>query len=590
METDLYNYQCKNISTYLSYYSSVNKRAENYYFFIKDYKKYTSTYLNSIQSLLNSFTPSFNKSKDNITIRISDDDITLIDENKLDLSPLDKITSKIYKEFQEQIKALNFFLKNIELTLDNYKEILNQTKLDVENLKNKYIPLKNKFIETISSIKNENEILIKDISNIEDELIKYYFFTKKLKNSNINYNKEENEENLQTKIQEIKEREDDFMKKENNKLNIFNDFNKDIESYNNQIKSNTFFLIKIFKLSISSFSKYFLDFFNLDKEKKITTLKIQKDNKKHDFKEFELCINKNLKLINDNTINTSLIQTKKKYYIPKILKTETNNVVNYILDLFQKGEFNINIDDIYINQNDTLYIMEQLSVFKLLDKDIYNIEKEKNKIIIIEMVKNIFILKEDEKYLEEESIKLFKFIETDGEYRTQFLLVLGNERSNTNIELTNKLFDIFSKIFSFLADIILKEKDYYTEDNLLILSQTFYKLDNGNKIYLCDTFKKHKLFADEENWIEYIKLKISIDVKNKFSTDSSLPDKKELNQKSFDKSINEIIFTQIISANQSMKNLELDDDKIVNIINDLFKYFTKLTPDVKNQIMKFIKG
>ena len=599
METDLYHYQCKNILTYFSYYSSIRQRAENYYFFIKQYKKYTSEYLNTITLLLNSFTPSFSKNKNNKTntnhnIQINIKENELINESELDLSPLDKITSIIYKEFQEQINSLKFFLKNIDISLDNFNGVINQTQLEVEKQKNKYINSGTKFIELITNIKKENEDIIKDLSFLEDKIIKYYFMNVKLaKNNKYNYLKSENDDEINKEINVLKEKENAFMEKENNKLANFINFNNEMENYCGQVKNNIFLLIKIFKLSITSFSKYFLNYFNLQSEKNtINKINIQKENKKEEFNQYELSINKNLKSINHNTIKSSLVQTKIKLYTPKILRTDNNNIVEEIFEALKKEIINLDILDVDLNMQDVLYIMEKIYGFNLLDKKNYDIEKEKQKLIITDLVEKMFSMKkEDENYdkiMEEKANKLYKYIEIDTEYRTHFLIVLGNQRSNTNIELSTKLFDIFSKMFSFISDVILKEKDYETENNLLILSQTFYKLDKEAKIYLYVAIKNHQLFQSEENWIEFIKYQISSDSNSKILYNEQIEEKKELNHKNIKKLNNQIIYSQIISANQSMKNLELDNNKINNIINTLIQFYTILTPETKEEIIKFI--
>jgi len=599
METDLYHYQCKNILTYFSYYSSIKQRAENYYFFIKQYKKYTSEYLNTITLLLNSFTPSFSKNKNNKTntnhnIQINIKENELINESELDLSPLDKITSIIYKEFQEQINSLKFFLKNIDISLDNFNGVINETQLEVEKQKNKYINSGTKFIESITNIKKENEDIIKDLSFLEDKIIKYYFMNVKFtKNNKYNYLKSENDDEINKEINILKEKENAFMEKENNKLANFINFNNEMENYCGQVKNNIFLLIKIFKLSITSFSKYFLNYFNLQPEKNsLNKINIQKENKKEEFNQYELSINKNLKSINHNTIKSSLVQTKIKLYTPKILRTDNNNIVEEIFETLKKEIINLDILDVDLNMKDVLYIMEKIYGFNLLDKKNYDIEKEKQKLIITDLVEKMFSMKkEDENYdkiMEEEANKLNKYIEINTDYRTHFLIVLGNQRSNTNIELSTKLFDIFSKMFSFISDVILKEKDYETENNLLILSQTFYKLDKETKIYLYIAIKNHQLFQSEENWIEFIKYQISSDSNSKILYNEQIEEKKELNQKNIKKLNNQIIYSQIISANQSMKNLELDNNKINNIINSLIQFYTILTPETKEEIIKFI--
>ena len=263
---------------------------------------------------------------------------------------------------------------------------------------------------------------------------------------------------------------------------------------------------------------------------------------------------------------------------------------NEICNKFNKEGFDINLNDIIISSNDVLYIMEKLVNFSLVDKEGYDIEKEKNKIIIRDIVKNLFKIdnKNNEKMIEDESQKLFKYLEIDKDYRSHFLFVLGNHRVNSNVQLSHKLFDNLKKMFSYVSDMILKDKDYNTENNLIILSQTFFKLDNNEKIYISDLIKEHFIFQSEDFWKEYIKFQISLDAKNKIFGHSEIGEKSEINQKTLDRKYNEIIFSQIISANQSMKNYGIDQSKINNIINSLFIIYPKINPQTKTQILNFI--
>ena len=231
MEIDIYSYQCKNVLTYLSYFNKISKRAENYYFYIHKYKEFTTEYLIKINSLLNSFTPSFDKANslknnnlaNNEEIYNKGEDKLKIELN-IDLSPLEKITSGIYKDLQEQIKSINFFLKNIEFSLDNFKFIINKTKLDIEKQKMKYINLKNNFLGIINFYNKENEDLLKEFSYLEERIIKHYIFTKKITKYKNQYSKIDTEDNINKKIVEIKDKENTFLQKDKNRLKKFNRF------------------------------------------------------------------------------------------------------------------------------------------------------------------------------------------------------------------------------------------------------------------------------------------------------------------------------------------------------------------------------
>ena len=596
MEIDIYSYQCKNVLTYLSYFNKISKRAENYYFYIHKYKEFTTEYLIKINSLLNSFTPSFDKANslknnnlaNNEEIYNKGEDKLKIELN-IDLSPLEKITSGIYKDLQEQIKSINFFLKNIEFSLDNFKFIINKTKLDIEKQKMKYINLKNNFLGIINFYNKENEDLLKEFSYLEERIIKHYIFTKKITKYKNQYSKIDTEDNINKKIVEIKDKENTFLQKDKNRLKNLIDFNKEIEDYKSKIKNSIFLLIKIFNLSISTFSKYFRNLLSLNEEKKpVNKINEKKEIKNDEFNEYELIINKYLKKISNDTIQASLIQTKPKKYSTKILK----NMPQEIYYILEKGGYNITLSDIQINSDDVINIMKNFKDFNLIIRDENDTEKEKNKIIIEEIIDKMFINKNTnkEKPLEDEANKLFKYLESNKDYRIHFFATLGNKRDSKNNTLTIQLFNVITKIFSFLADIILKEKDYESECNLLILAQTFYKLEKDNKkIFICDSIKDKALFKNEEIWIEYIKYQVSSDYQKKYLIIKSNKNNEQPDQKVIDKRNIEIIFSQILSTNQSMKNFGVDKNKILNIVKFLLGYYKSLDPETREQIMTFIQ-
>lgn len=596
MEIDIYSYQCKNVLTYLSYFNKISKRAENYYFYIHKYKEFTTEYLIKINSLLNSFTPSFDKANslknnnlaNNEEIYNKGEDKLKIELN-IDLSPLEKITSGIYKDLQEQIKSINFFLKNIEFSLDNFKFIINKTKLDIEKQKMKYINLKNNFLGIINFYNKENEDLLKEFSYLEERIIKHYIFTKKITKYKNQYSKIDTEDNINKKIVEIKDKENTFLQKDKNRLKNLIDFNKEIEDYKSKIKNSIFLLIKIFNLSISTFSKYFRNLLSLNEEKKpVNKINEKKEIKNDEFNEYELIINKYLKKITNDTIQASLIQTKPKKYSTKILK----NMPQEIYYILEKGGYNITLSDIQINSDDVINIMKNFKDFNLIIRDENDTEKEKNKIIIEEIIDKMFINKNTnkEKLLEDEANKLFKYLESNKDYRIHFFATLGNKRDSKNNTLTIQLFNVITKIFSFLADIILKEKDYESECNLLILAQTFYKLEKDNKkIFICDSIKDKALFKNEEIWIEYIKYQVSSDYQKKYLIIKSNKNNEQPDQKVIDKRNIEIIFSQILSTNQSMKNFGVDKNKILNIVKFLLGYYKSLDPETREQIMTFIQ-
>ena len=584
METDLFNNQNKNILTYLSYFNAISEKAENYYLFIQSYKKYTSEYFDKISNLFKKYSSLFNIN--NATNNINNN------STNPDTSPLDKLTKDLYQDFKEQLNVFNFFLKNIDLSLDNFRGIMNQTKLDVENQKIIYVNFRNKFIESISSYKKDNQDLINGFSNIEKKILKYYFLTKKVKfdsnsnnnknnknKNNKNINKDKIEEEINKEIKILKNKEDTFLQKDSIKLKTFVDFNNNIEEYKANFKNSIFLLIKIFKLSIDSFSKYFKNLFNYQ-DKNASNKEEKKTNKKELFIEYESIINKNLIKINHDTIKSSMAQTKPKNYSIKILENKKNNIIKEICDSLQKEGYEID-SNISLDQKDISYVTNKLNNFSLLNKDNYFSKKDEEKKLISDLIEKMFSKGGDnQKSLEEESQKLSKYFEENKNYCKYFLSILENKKNNSNVALSSELFDIFTKMFSLISDMIIKEKDFDLQNSLLILSQAFYKLEEDKKIFIFNTIKSHELFQKEENWLNYIKYEIEekINDKNKSQNESNKDD--------INKIKNEIILSQIANLIPIMKNFDLDNQKLVNIINSIIDFYTILTPDTKEQLMK----
>ena len=584
METDLFNNQNKNILTYLSYFNAISEKAENYYLFIQSYKKYTSEYFDKISNLFKKYSSLFNIN--NATNNINNN------STNPDTSPLDKLTKDLYQDFKEQLNVFNFFLKNIDLSLDNFRGIMNQTKLDVENQKIIYVNFRNKFIESISSYKKDNQDLINGLSNIEKKILKYYFLTKKVKfdsnsnnnknnknknNKNINRDKIEEEINKEIKI--LKNKEDTFLQKDSIKLKTFVDFNNNIEEYKANFKNSIFLLIKIFKLSIDSFSKYFKNLFNYQ-DKNASNKEEKKTNKKELFIEYESIINKNLIKINHDTIKSSMAQTKPKNYSIKILENKKNNIIKEICDALQKEGYEID-SNISLDQKDISYVTNKLNNFSLLNKDNYFSKKDEEKKMVSDLIEKMFSKGgNNQQSLEEESQKLSKYFDENKNYCKYFLSILENKKNNSNAALSSELFDIFTKMFLLISDMIIKEKDFDSQKSLLILSQTFYKSEGDKKIFIFNTIKSHELFQKEENWLNYIKYEIEekINDKNKSQNESNKDD--------INKIKNEIILSQITNLIPIMKNFDFDNQKLVNIINSIKDFYTILTPDTKEQLMK----
>ena len=184
MDSDLYKLQQQNFLNILTYYNKTKEKAENYYSFMQKYKEHTSDYLTQIKKLYNFFSQSlYNKKcdeninnenkiiidkKKKINEEEDDDDEDEyvgksifdldLNENKLDiayirrysmpinnnnnykknidldLSPIYKVTNIIFNLFKNQINELKLLLKDIDSSLETFKNLIEKTKIDVNKL------------------------------------------------------------------------------------------------------------------------------------------------------------------------------------------------------------------------------------------------------------------------------------------------------------------------------------------------------------------------------------------------------------------------------------------------------------------------
>lgn len=113
---------------------------------------------------------------------------------------------------------------------------------------------------------------------------------------------------------------------------------------------------------------------------------------------------------------------------------------------------------------------------------------------------------------------MLKLIE-DKKYRSKLIMHLNTERSkgslfNSPISF-NTITQIFDHVFSTFE--INNENDFEDIKNALLLSQSFYKNENGNKIFIEENLKNNKLLSNIEFW----KFFIDIDINKEFASHKS---------------------------------------------------------------------
>ncbi len=91
----------------------------------------------------------------------------------------------------------------------------------------------------------------------------------------------------------------------------------------------------------------------------------------------------------------------------------------------------------------------------------------------------------------------------------------------------------------------------------IILSQTFYYLENGKKQYLYNFSKTHKVYKNEEIWRKMLDSIINEKSEQFNQIEYKLTNNDEIEKKKKNKLI-EIVFAQLIAVSHNMINFDFD--------------------------------
>ena len=143
------------------------------------------------------------------------------------------------------------------------------------------------------------------------------------------------------------------------------------------------------------------------------------------------------------------------------------------------------------------------------------------------------------------------FNKEHNEYLDFFIKVLNIHRSKGNFILNENSFKIMVFIFNYIL------VNFQTANNLIkniiLLSQTFYKLDQDNKIYILSGLKNHTVFNNVETWHRAINYNLSLSIKSSNTFNLNIENKNEY-LKNLDKVILNVIISYLYDLKLSTNN------------------------------------
>ena len=296
--------------------------------------------------------------------------------------------------------------------------------------------------------------------------------------------------------------------------------------------------------------------------------------------------NNNLsKIVNDSfKINKNIERQKPKLYKLKILKEPKiidgkRNPKSHIV-ILEDGFDQLEYFDNYsmLQTINTLY-----ANFDLIEKDKkFNFKKEFNKLQTKELSDKLlsYIKKDKSKItntgninLQKEEITKLKELLNEHDNRVVFLQALNTFRAKGLHGIPKDIFDFFNELFILMCNTIGRDKDYHTAKNLIILSQTYYYLDDGNKLYLLEGIQKNEIFQNFKFWEGYTQFTIEKEIIKSIQNDKKNGTLIKKTQKESDDMYATVVFAQVVSVADNMISFNFDTKKIKEIIKPIIKHY-----------------
>ena len=468
--------------------------------------------------------------------------------------------SEIFKLFKATINFHNdYYLKFISNTINNfetYNSKLKQLTPVYTNFKQfsemyksqvkKFNKIKEKFIESASLA--ESKTMEKMQKKNEKQFDDNNIISKKIKKD-----VQDNLKKYQSSIEETNKKREEFVSKQKNLIKL------DIE---------------LEQFDINSFYDIISNFLSLNKNKTI---------------EF---INSNYQNL-QKQLEEQNIEKEIKDYFSSIKSNGQNDEKSPFV--FEGYKTKLNFD----NCSKSEEFDASMETFDFIDKNLKEIfdtdtlEKEKLKGNLREWIKKFFSFDEKSIEIDKKTIEQYYYKALKEPYtHKSFLKIVTDMRTNTHFNRNRQLIDLLGESLKIILDEARKNKDYWTAKNCLILSQTFYYLENDKKIFPCECLKKNKWLETYDFWDGVCNYMIDEEFKKLITQNPELniddiKQNKQYNEKLSSK-IGDVIFSQLIGMVNNLlifTNNNLYAIELIESFKEKYIYFPQKNIDVIYQII-----
>ena len=235
---------------------------------------------------------------------------------------------------------------------------------------------------------------------------------------------------------------------------------------------------------------------------------------------------------------------------------------------------------------------EKNTTQELTMKILHNFEREKKKINKSEKnFDDLIIFDSDNSKIKNEEIHLFELLLDKHHNRVIYLQKLNEYRNTGKLLIPKKTSEIIVNSFNIILSKVKRDNDIYCGKNVILLSQTYYIIENDKKIYLEKLIIDNKLFKEEKFWEDLLNLEISREFQrlyfieeNKLNLESNIEGIRGINKEQF----GNIMFGQIITICDNMISFGLNREQVYKLIDPKMKCY-QLSEEIVNNIKNLIE-
>ena len=217
--------------------------------------------------------------------------------------------------------------------------------------------------------------------------------------------------------------------------------------------------------------------------------------------------------------------------------------------------------------------------FELIDNDNIDLKLEEEKIKCKELTLKLLSfdtkpITENNILLSEEEISELDNLLDKHHNRVLFLQSLSTFRARGIFDLPIDIYDLIYKLFCTITKTIIRDKDFHCAKNVIILSQTYYYLDNKKrKVYLQERIKNEKVFTSSKFWKAYLENSIENEIVKRVTSDAMSGNLIKENQKESDDMYSNMVFAQLVPISDNMIEFGINRKEIREIIKPIIKHY-----------------